>query len=406
MIENLSYLSKAKGTGGEIKKNPWDFIVQEIDVNGEIYAIDQKIDSKWTKKEEFVVFILQKRNWTTQQALREVTKRLGMGKKRYSCAGSKDRGATTVQLASVFGADPDELKKVKIKDIDVLGAWYWDCPIKMGDLLGNKFEIRIPSVEEDASRVKSIMDETNGLIPNYFGEQRFGIRDNTHKVGKFILKGNFEEAVKEYILGGKDPKRDGEIFKEIKELIDNYDFKKALEKFPKHMKYEITLLSHLSEKGTDYIGALRKMPRSTLLMFVHAVQSDIFNQVLSQKIKEKKPGEKLEIEEGEYECSRNWYDFPEVDRVDGTFPVGKILGYASKPNKREIRVLEEKDIEVEKFKIKSIPEISSAGSYRPFLVPIKNFKFDYEKNFYGFELPAGSYATVAMREFLDKNKKN
>ena len=403
MLKSLSYLSKSKGTGGEIKKNPWDFVVSEIDLNGEVYLADKKVESKWTKKEEYVVFVLQKRNWTTSQALREVTRRLGMGKKRFSCAGTKDRRATTTQLASVFEADLDKVLNVKIKDIDILGAWYWDTPVKMGDLLGNRFEIRMPATEEDEDKVKSILEETEGLIPNYFGEQRFGIRDNTHIVGKYILLGRFEDAVVEYLVGGKKLENDGGTSGEIEEMIRNHEFSKALEAFPRYLKYERTLLSCLSEKSTDYVGALRKLPRNILLMLVHAVQSDIFNQVLNQKVEEKGEG-KMKIEEGENECSRNWYGFPEVDRIDGTFPVGKIIGYLSKPNKREREILDGTGINVEDFKVKSIPEISSAGSHRPFLVPLKNFNFEYEKNLFEFELPSGAYATVALREFLDVKK--
>ena len=401
MQKDLSYLSKLKGTGSEIKKTPWDFIVSEIDLNGELYSANKQIEPKWTKKEEYVVFVMQKMNWTTAQALREITKKLDMGKKRFSCAGSKDRRATTTQLASIFGADPEEVKKVKIKDIEILGAWYWDQPIKMGDLLGNKFELHIPSVEEDVDKVNEIYKELDGLLPNYFGEQRFGMRENTHVVGKYILSGNFKDATIEYLIGGKETKNDGEEFKEVKELVERMEFKKALEIFPKYLRYERTLLAHLTEKSNDYIGALRKLPRSILLMLIHAVQSEIFNLVLNQKIEEM-DGKEMQIEEGEYECSKNWYGFPEVGRIDGTFPVGKIIGYASKPNKREKKILEKEGIKTEDFRIKSMPEISSAGSYRPLLVPIKNFNFEYEKNLYEFELPSGAYATIAMREFLDK----
>ena len=402
MKSKLTYLSETSGTGGELKKNLWDFIVSEIDLNGEIYAVDKKIEPKWSKKEEYVVFVLQKRNWNTGQALREITKRLGMGKKRFSCAGSKDRGATTVQLASIFRTDPKKVTDVKIKDISILGAWYWDQPIKMGDLIGNRFELHIPSVEEDTEKIKLIYKEINGLIPNYFGEQRFGMRGNTQVVGVNILKGKFEDAAIEYLIGGKKNDNDGGNFGEIEKLVIDHKFKEALDGFPKYLKYERTILTYLCENKTDYVGALRKLPRNILLMFIHAVQSDIFNQILNTKVVGMKEEGRIKTEEGEYECSRNWYGFPEVERIDGTFPVGKIIGYLSKPNQNEKEIMDEMGVSPPDFKIKSIPELSSAGSYRPFVVPIKDFKFDYEKNLYEFELPSGAYATVAMREFLDK----
>ena len=61
--------------------------------------------------------------------------------------------------------------------------------------------------------------------------------------------------------------------------------------------------------------------------------------------------------------------------------------------------------------MKKIPEISSNGSLRTLLAPLKDFEFDMktdeEDNIAGiftFSLQAGSYATVAMREFIDEEK--
>jgi tRNA pseudouridine13 synthase len=228
------------------------------------------------------------------------------------------------------------------------------------------------------------------------------MRGNTQIVGINILKGKFEDAAIEYLIGGQKNDNDGDNFGEIEKLVIDHNFKEALEGFPKYLKYERTILTSLCENKTDYVGALRKLPRNILLMFIHAVQSDIFNQILSAKVIEMKEEGRIKIEEGEYECSRNWYGFPEVERIDGTFPVGKIIGYLSKPNDSEKEIMDEMNLSPLDFKIKSIPELSSAGTYRPFVVPIKDFKFDYEKNLYEFELPSGAYATVAMREFLDK----
>ncbi|MEM2960191.1 MAG: tRNA pseudouridine(13) synthase TruD, partial [Candidatus Bathyarchaeia archaeon] len=356
MLFNLCYLSKSEGTGGKIRKNPWDFIVTEIDLNGEKYYIDKKVGPKWTKKEDYVVFVLQKRNWTTIQALREITKRLSFGKKRISCAGAKDRKATTVQLASIFRTEPERIMKIEIKDINILGAWYWDVPVKMGDLLGNAFEIKVPSVEEDCTTVNRIYEELNGVFPNYFGEQRFGIEKNNHIIGKYILKGEFEEAVIEYITKEKRKQND-KCINEIETDMRNHNFGKVLEKIPKYLKYERTILNHLLYKRNDYVGALRKLPRSVLLMFVHSVQSYLFNILLHQKLEEAEPRNKINIEEGEYLCGKNWYGFPEINRIDGTFPVGKLIGYSSKPNKREKEILDIEGLSVENFKIKSIPEI-------------------------------------------------
>jgi tRNA(Glu) U13 pseudouridine synthase TruD len=132
-------------------------------------------------------------------------------------------------------------------------------------------------------------------------------------------------------------------------------------------------------------------------MFIHSYQAHLFNTILSDKISE---GSIFDLESGEYRCGVNWYSFPDVMRINGKFPVGKIIGYETKINEREKRLLDEEGITPAEFKIPQFPELSSRGSYRPYLVPIKDFEF--KKGTFVFELPPGSYATIVMREFLDK----
>ena len=63
-------------------------------------------------------------------------------------------------------------------------------------------------------------------------------------------------------------------------------------------------------------------------------------------------------------------------------------------------MLDELGIRKEDFKIRSLPEISSKGTKLAWLVELKDFSFS--NNTFKFSLPAGSYATVALREFLDE----
>lgn len=391
----LSYLSSKEGIGCSIKHTPESFVVQEIDLYGNLYEVDKEVGQKWKNPEDYVLAVMQKKNWTTHDAAKAITALLKMGRQRASFAGMKDRRAITTQLISIFGANPERLKELKIKDLRILGAWYWDRPVKLGDLLGNRFVIHVPESAGKDMHVSEIHKELGGLSPNYFGEQRFGTRWNSHIIGKHILRRQFDEAVTDYLTRLADEPE--EVRDARMRLAQTHDYKAALKEYPKHLRYERTLIDHLSKSPNDHIGALRKLPRALCLMFVHAFQAHLFNAVLSQRIEEKTV---WDAEDGEYRCGVDWYSFPDVTRVDGKYPVGKIIGHSTKLNGRERELLDVEGIKTSDFMIKQFPELSSAGDYRPYLIPVKGFSFKDGK--FMFELPAGSYATVVMREFVDK----
>lgn len=367
-------------------------IVEEIDVDGNIYAINTRVSPKWTRQEDYVIFVLQKQNWTTIAAINAIRKQLRISKRRISFAGTKDRNAITTQLCSVYKETPNRLSEISLKDIAILGAWYWDRPIKLGDLLGNKFKIKLKSVP-DREKIYTIYYAKNALFPNFYGPQRFGKRNNTHVVGKKILIGDFEGAVMEY-LTTTGPDESAEVVSARRELRETQDYKAALQLFPKYLRYERALLGHLVLNPRDFVGALRSLPRMLLFMFLHAYQAYLFNLTLERKLRNGKL-----VEEGDYYCSANWYGFPDISKVNGKFPVGKLIGYASKLSETEHEVLTEENISAEQFKVKSMPELSTQGGYRPLLIPLKNFS--YADGNFTFELPAGSYATVVIKEFLN-----
>ncbi|MEM3556156.1 MAG: tRNA pseudouridine(13) synthase TruD [Candidatus Micrarchaeia archaeon] len=398
----LAYLSKLEGIGGVIKSSPEDFVVEEIMQDGTILELNKTFNKQG--EGEFVHFILQKRNWNTLQALKEIGKKLHCGIKRFSYAGMKDRNALTTQLASAFGIDRNALLNLKIKDIQINGAWQANEKVKIGELLGNRFTITIRNVSGDSGgRVKRIMEELNGLAPNYFGEQRFGsIRKNTHLVGKAIVSGNFKEAVWNYLTYIDENERE-EGKEARRKLAEEEDFKRALNYFPKYLKYERILLNHLSQHPNDYVNALRKLPRGLSLMFVHAYQSYLFNKTLSKRI-----SSGVIRREDDVMCKVDSFGFPNMNELgeEGELPVGRVIGYETKNLTEEEReILEEEGINEKNFLIKSLPEISSKGARRCLFISLKNFSFRQNENItFKFLLPSGSYATSVMREFLDRCK--
>jgi len=393
----LSYLSQSRGIGGTIKSAPEDFMVEEISPNGEVYELGRQVQRP-SESGPYTHFIIQKNNWSTNSAISEIAKRLRTNERNFNFAGSKDKLAITTQIASVRGDFRDALSTLRIKDISIMGAWLAGDRVQLGDLLGNRFTIRVQGATEGADyRVSAISEELGGRFPNYFGEQRFGSsRKNTHLIGEKLLQDDIDGALMLFLCSSE-----GETHEEAKlarkELEESGDYARALNSFPKHLRLERSMLAHLARKPDDKLGSFRSLPRNILLMFIHAYQSDLFNRLLSERLAE--DGGSLELEEGEYFCGET-LGFPDLNKTEGEgWIAAKLIGYNTPLNPREKELFDSQNIQKDAFRMKSIPEIASKGTYRTLLAPLKDFS--YKDSLFRFSLPSGSYATVAMREFID-----
>lgn len=362
----LCYKTKSKPLLGKIKLFPEDFIVEEI-------PIERK-----EEKGDFIHFTLIKKNWNTVRALRAIAKKLGVGIKRFGWAGNKDKFAITSQRISVWKVKKEKLEKIKIKDIELKDFQSAGEKIKIGDLIGNKFTISIREIPHSSKEIFQIVNEfknemKNG-IPNFFGPQRFGIiRPINHLVGKEILKGNFERAVKIILCYPEEKNNYARKF-----LVENWkSWNKALEIFPKVLDIERRILNHLSKYPNDFIGSLRKISRPLRKIFVHSYQSYIFNLSLSKCIM--------------------------LNEIPKELP---IVGYNSKLDAITKEVLKKEGIKKEQFRIKSMPELSEEGTMRKTLFRPKNFKvLEIKDNFLKicFELEKGCFATILLRELMKCN---
>ncbi|HSB46513.1 MAG TPA: tRNA pseudouridine(13) synthase TruD [Candidatus Bilamarchaeum sp.] len=390
----LSYLSKTAGIGGALKTVPEDFLVEEIAPDGAVYELMRPF-SRPDEEGKYVHFILQKKNWSTSSAISEIGLKLGIGHRYFNIAGTKDKAALTTQAASVLGASKESLLSLSIKDISINGAWTAPDRIRLGQLLGNRFNIKVRDCADDSEgRSEAIMAELGGQFPNYFGAQRFGsARRNTHLVGEKLLQGDLEGAVVSFLCDSEGEKNEAASAAR-KNLSGTRDFAAALCEFPRHLRLERSMLAYLSKNPGKYANALKKLPRNILLLFVHAFQSHLFNRLLSERISEGT----LELEEGEFFCGET-LGFPDTAKADSEgWICMKIIGYASPLNTRERALMDELGISKEAFKMKALPEIRSKGTYRTLLAPMKDF--NYSGGRFHFSLPSGSYATMAMREFM------
>ena len=263
---------------GLIWSLPEDFIVEEI-WNNRIYNIKhsrltylkEKI-IRFQKKREYLHFTLVKYNWETIRALNYIGKKLGVSLKRFGIAGMKDKKALTAQRISLWKGSMKKLVRLKLSDMLLKDFEYADKRINLGDAIGNRFTLTVhitPNIKNKIlEKVKCLMKiATTRGIPNYFGPQRFG-RKNI-EVGTAIKTGDLKSAV-DLILKKIQPWRMGD-----------------LEAIPRVFWYEKRILSHLQKHPNDYAGALRRIPKRIRKIYIHALQSRLFNQKLRQAILKK-----------------------------------------------------------------------------------------------------------------------
>ena len=200
-----------------IKDKPKDFIVDEI--------INLNLDGGG-----YIYFKLKKENFTTIKALELIAMRLNLKLKNFGFAGNKDKKAITTQACSVFGANEDKLKDLKLSNIKIEILGRGKSPISLGDLEGNSFKIFVK-----AEKIKK-----TDFFVNYYGEQRFGINCNNHIIGKYLLERRFKQACNNLNLSKINP-----------------------------------------------INSLREFGARKLKFFLHSYQSYLWNSLIYEKLKEK-----------------------------------------------------------------------------------------------------------------------
>jgi tRNA pseudouridine13 synthase len=384
---DFAYLSKGS-VSGRIKDKEEDFIVNEIDSKGRV------VDENYVPEEspgKFTLFVMRKRNYGTDMAIKRIAKYIHTTYKRFGYAGMKDRKAITTQLISVFGIDKARIEGIKAQDMELLNPRASDKGLTLGDLKGNRFSLRIADRQGDA---KDIEKQLKGYFPNYFGEQRFGnIRQCNHKIGYSILKGDYEQAVMIY-LTDYSGEGDSMIVNARKELGETKDFKKAYSNFPKYRVHEMLMLNHLKDNPNDFINAIRTLPKFTMIMFVHALQSFIFNLEVSERIRQGA----LEPEENEYSYRIDEFGFANEEEKGNGKTAINLIGHNSELTEREKSILNSLGIEKEEFRNRSMPEMSCKGDKRAMLAPYVDF--EEKEDWLSFKLGSGCYATSLLREFL------
>jgi len=429
------YASPSRGIGGKIRQFSEDFVVEEVLVDGSKAEISPVETQQLVGKGRYLICVLVKRDWDTFLAARKVARRLGISPKRIQIAGIKDAHALTAQHISIRHITPEQVSRVKIKDITLRPLRFSEEMVFSQLLLGNQFRVLIRAISHTSSvterRVKKVQSELLSLggVPNFFGHQRFGtVRPITHLVGRSITQGDWKNAA--LIFLAQPSLHEHPAAREARQqLRDTRDFREALRLFPRYLRYEQMMLTHLTKQPKDFVGAFRKLPLKLRRIFVQAYQSFLFNRFLSQRILRGFPLNEAEV--GDYVVNLDNQGIPtdeftlvtaqSLSHVEKALNEGKmrvaipLLGFKQNPSEGIQGEIEQKIVETENvvsrnFYVPLMPEISAPGRLRAILAPMIDLSIEgptkdsanppKQEMGLNFTLHRGSYATVLLREFM------
>jgi tRNA pseudouridine13 synthase len=293
---------------------------------------------------EHALLWVEKRGANTDWVARELAKFAGVAPVAVGYAGLKDRHALTRQTFSVQlpGKDDPDWATFPHADVKVLAATRHTRKLKRGALRGNRFVLVLREAAGDREAADAVLRQIAARgVPNYFGEQRFG--------------------------------REG---------------------------------GNVAQARAMFAG--RRVERDKRSFLLSAARSQLFNEVLAARVERDAWDTPLDGEIWSLAGSRSWFGpEPFDDALAGRLasadihPSGPLWGQGEPPTQGQAGMLERDIGAANRDLADGLAAARMDQERRPLRLLPKDLKWrwlDDDALELSFELPAGAYATVVVRE--------
>ncbi|HSV15688.1 MAG TPA: tRNA pseudouridine(13) synthase TruD [Tepidisphaeraceae bacterium] len=392
------------GVGGVIKQRPEDFFVQEMPLY------------EPSGEGEHVYCEIQKTGITTFEAIHRLADALHVSSRDIGYAGMKDAHAITRQIFSIQGTTPEAVMSANLPGIAVQWAARHGNKLRLGHLAGNRFAIKIREVNPtDVIKLKPVLDviQRRGM-PNFFGEQRFGRRNNNDQLGAALVRGD-NEAILKLLLGSPDPELDDGRTTEARRAFERRDNNEAMRLWPRSGGMERRVLARLMKTHRPS-AAVHAIDEKIRRLWVSALQSRAFNDVLAKRIEtiDKLMDGDLAYKQENGACFRVESAATEQPRCDAfeISPTGPLVGYRmTLPDGEPLRLEQEAlaAVHLSPADFRQSGKLRVKGARRPLRVRPENMDLAAGVDEFGshitvaFTLPSGAFATVLLRELMKEN---
>jgi tRNA pseudouridine13 synthase len=261
----------------KLKQLPADFVVEEIP--------DYTISSV---KDEHAIFLLQKQEVDTFDAVRRIAQRLRISLFEIGYAGLKDKHASARQYVSI--PTKYNVQGLKMDSMVLTLVGYSRKKIKIGDLVGNRFTIIVRDIQEEELTDISLRAETMATsgVPNYFDSQRFGSVIDKVFIGKEVVLKQYEKAVKQF-LTAYQKSESKKIKNEKRRILSQWNDLASVRMY--NRAFAVVIKEFLKTK--DWCAAFRKIPAHLREMYVNAYQSYLWNECIKEILKSSVEKKKL-----------------------------------------------------------------------------------------------------------------
>jgi len=255
----------------------------KVKVRPEDFVVDELIELPLTKKGRYTILRLEKRFWNTLDVIDFVARKMHVPKSLFSRAGLKDRYSLSTQYLSFKGKFKNIIRE---KNFTLKPIGTADSPVSPKTLQGNSFRITLRSlIEKEVDRLnRNTLEIKNHGFANYFDEQRFGsARHSQGFVAKKLILEHYGGALK--LLMCYAYKEDSPRERKFKDycLSQWRNWPGCLKIAPPFYR---PILKYLCEHPKDFKGAIKKIDKEFLNIYLLAYQSFLFNEVLSRVVKQ------------------------------------------------------------------------------------------------------------------------
>jgi tRNA pseudouridine13 synthase len=165
----------------------------------EDFEVEEQLSFTPDGEGEHAYLFIEKRGRNTQDVARQLSRFCGVAERDIGYCGLKDRHAVTRQWFSIglAGRDQPQWSALEDENLRVLEQTRHLRKLRRGIHRGNRFRLVLRELTGDLDALlKRLQQVKLAGVPNYFGEQRFGIEGGNLSAGLQWLRG-----------GGRKPRR-------------------------------------------------------------------------------------------------------------------------------------------------------------------------------------------------------
>jgi tRNA pseudouridine13 synthase len=381
----------------KVKQRPEDFQVEEL------------TDVAPADHGPFAFYRLEKRGWSTPDALAALRRRWRIDLRRLSYGGLKDRHAHTVQYLSIFHGLQRDLTHHEVR-VQYLGQI--TEPYSSKDIRANRFKLTLRGVEANQvpAAQQAIEEVRRAGVPNYFDDQRFGSVSAGDFAARAMVLGQYEEALRLALAAPYEHDRGPQ--KREKEILRQHwgNWQTCKEQLPR--SHARSLVDYLRVHPGDYRGALARLRPELRGLYLSAYQSYLWNRMLARWLEqhtqpEQRISARLRLGELPMHRSLDEAGLAELRGLSLPLPSARLKIDDTDPRAALIReMLAGEGLELRQLQLKGFRAMFfSKGERAALCLPAElhhevaddELHPGRQKLLLAFDLPRGSYATLIVK---------